>query len=103
MQASLFVLESLAHNRFVQDMERLQRRRCRPGSYFPLLDQFREAMDFYLPLPSAREFRLSGLHLFELLMKERWEKKELRVPKAKPISPFRDAAFAQENGLFAAA
>ncbi len=102
MQASLFVIEPFAHDRFMQNVKWLECRGDRPGSNFLLRLEFGEIADFNFALPRFGNLRVFRPHLLDLLVEERGEKKELRLPKSEPFASLRDPAFAQQNRLLPA-
>src|SRR6478609_3374636 len=67
----------------------------------PLRLEFREVPNLNLAFPRRWNLRAPRSHFDQLLMKESREEKELRVPEAKTLPTLGDAAFPQENDLFA--
>ncbi|MEY2494081.1 MAG: hypothetical protein QOJ45_573 [Verrucomicrobiota bacterium] len=103
MQAGLFVIESFAHDRFLQNMKWLERRSRGPGRNLPAGHQLREIPDLDLSLVRFRNFDAGTSHFLDLFVKERREKKELGMAKAESIASLGNPAFAHQNSLFAAA
>src|SRR5688572_32467306 len=102
MQPSLFVIEPLAHDRFLQNMKWLEGRSHRPGGNFLLRLELREKPNLHLARARLRNSRPGGSHLVDLLVEERGKKEKLRLPEPESFVPLRDASFAQQDHLLSA-
>jgi hypothetical protein len=102
MQPSLLVIEPLAHDRFGQNMKPLEGRGDWPGDNFLLLLELRKIPNLNHVLAGFRNFHTGDSHLLDLLVKERGEKEELRLPEAKSVASLGDAAFSQQDRLLPA-
>lgn len=99
----LVVLETLTHDRLLQNVQRLQRSNIFPRSDFLDGDDLGEKTNLDFALALLRDFRVRQARLSELLVKERREKKKIRMPEGESGATLGDSAFAQNDALFPAA
>jgi len=88
------VLETFAHNGFLQNMERRERRRRRPRFNHESMFGFGEKAQHNLRLVRLWYFRAISPDPSDLLVKKRREKKEFAMAKGETIFAFSDAALA---------
>src|SRR5205085_6119016 len=100
---SVIVIETLAHNRLLQNVQRLERRDYFPRSDFLHRNRPGEKLNLDFARAFLWDFRVEQARLPELLVKERREKEKLRMPEGEPGAALGDSTFAQNHALVAAA
>jgi hypothetical protein len=99
---SLIIVETLAHDRLLQDMKGLQGSSRFPRGNTRGSNQPRKKANLDFAFPRLRNFRAAYSHLVDLLVKERREKKELRMAEPESRATLGEPSFSQDDALFPA-